>query len=140
MNNIFSRFVFASGLLLGSTTLLAESAIIVHPSNNSVLTVEEISDLFLGKSRNFSNGNRAIPVTTAEESETKQAFNEKVLKKSSSQLNKYWSKLIFTGQGQPPKALANDQAIKQQIAVDANVIGIVDAKSVDESVKVVYRF
>ena len=140
MKKMIYKLFVASCLLLGATSLLADSVVVVHPSNNSTFNADVIADIFLGKNKRFSNGNKAVPVSTNEKTETKKAFNKKVLKKSTGQLNSYWSKRIFTGKGRPPKALTSDLEVKQQVANNENVIGIVDAKSVDNSVKVVYRF
>jgi len=140
MRKTIYKLIVAASILLGASSVFAESVVVVHPSNNSVFTADIISRIFLGKEKNFSNGEKITAVTSPEKGDTKQAFNEKVLNKSTSQLNSYWSKLIFTGKGRPPKALSSDDDVKQQVANDASVIGIMDAKAVDASVKVVYRF
>jgi len=63
-----------------------------------------------------------------------------VLKKSASQLKAYWSKLLFTGKGTPPKEIGSDAEMVSLVASNPNMIGFVDAAAVNDSVKVVTRF
>lgn len=123
--------------LLFCQVAYAELAIIVHPSNNSNMSQDEISKVFLGKSKSFSNGETALPVN--QKGNPLDTFNTQVLKKSSSQIKAYWSKLIFTGKGTPPKDLDNDAEVKKMVANNPNVIGYIDASKVDGSVKVVLK-
>ncbi|WP_210247160.1 phosphate ABC transporter substrate-binding protein [Aliikangiella marina] len=140
MNKIFYKLIFAVSLMLAATNVFAESVVIVNPMNDSKLDKETIAKMFLGKTKYFSNGDKVVAISPKEKGATKQAFNEVVLDKSSSQLNAYWSKIIFTGKGRPPKEYDSDDEVKQQVASNGNVIGIIDAKSVDNTVKVVLRF
>ena len=48
-----------------------------------------------------------------------------------------WSRLAFTGQGQPPKELADAEAVKKAVAADPKAVGYIDKADVDASVKVV---
>ena len=47
---------------LSSATAFAEVAVIVHPSNASALSAEEVQRLFLGKLKSFPAGSDASPV------------------------------------------------------------------------------
>jgi hypothetical protein len=60
--------------------------------------------------------------------------------KSSSQLNAYWSKLVFTGKGTPPEKLTTDQAVIDFVAANGNAIGYVDSAKVTDKVKVIATF
>ena len=135
-----SRALLAATLLF-SAAAYAEVAVIVSASNaNASLDENTISRIFLGKISKFPDGSQAIPVDQNEGSASRDAFNEKVLGKSSSQLKAYWSRLIFTGKGTPPKESVSDADIKNLVAQNPNLVGYVDASAVDASVKVVYKF
>lgn len=125
--------------LFVSTTVHAEVAVIVHPSNAATLDIEAVSKLFLGREKSFTGGATAVPLSLSEGSPAAAEFNDKVVKKSFSQLKAYWSKLLFTGKGTPPKEVSNDAEMLQLVANNPNMIGYVDAKSVDSSVKVVLK-
>jgi ABC-type phosphate transport system substrate-binding protein len=135
-----SRLAIAASLLIGAA-VHAEVAVIVSASNgNGALDQDTISRIFLGKTSNFPDGSQAIPVDQTEGSASREAFNDKVLGKSSSQLKAYWSRLIFTGKGTPPKESGSDADITALVAKNPNLVGYVDASAVDGSVKVVYKF
>ncbi len=124
-----------------SSVALAETAVIVSANNgNNALDRETIERIFTGKSNSFPDGTQAIPVDQNEGNAAREAFNASVLGKSSSQLKAYWSRLIFTGKGTPPKESGNDADVKDLVAKNPNVVGYVDASVVDSSVKVVYKF
>lgn len=118
----------------------AEVAVIVHPSAGfNSLTEDDISRIFLGKSKSFPGGGQAVPVNQNEGSVARDKFNEAVCKKNASQYKAYWSQLVFTGKGTPPKEAGDDAAVKAQVAANPSAIGYVDASAVDASVKVVFK-
>lgn len=127
-------------MALAANPAFAEVAVIVHPSNAASLDQAEITRLFTGRGATFNNGTKATPLNLAESAATRGDFDTKVLGKSSSQMKAYWSKLVFTGKGTPPKELASDADVKAAVAADATAIGYIDAASVDATVKVVGKF
>lgn len=127
-------------LAVFSFPCLAEVAVIVHPSNSADLDRSKISKIFLGKQKKFSGGATVIPISQNADQDVKNQFDKKVLSKSASQLKAYWSKLLFTGKGQPPKEMMNDKEVISLVSSNPNIIGYIDAKSVDNSVKVVATF
>lgn len=133
----------ASLLLLASLSAFstAEIAVIVSTNNpNGDMDKTTVSKIFLGKAKSFPDGTQAVPVDQNEGSAVRDTFNSTLLGKSASQLKSYWSRLIFTGKGTPPKQSGDDAAIKALVANNPNIIGYVDAGVVDSSVKVVHKF
>mgnify|MGYP001072463695 CR=1 FL=1 len=120
--------------------VMAEIAVIVHPSNNANIEKVTVSRIFLGKLKSFPGGAQAVPITQKEGSAINDEFNKKVLKKSSSQLKAYWSKLVFTGKGTPPRSLNSDAEVLSLIGDNPNLIGYIDVAAVTSKVKVVARF
>jgi ABC-type phosphate transport system substrate-binding protein len=118
----------------------AEIAVIVHPSNANAVDEATISKIYLGREKSFADGSSVIPMSLSESAAASSAFNEKVLKKSSSQLKAYWSKLVFTGKGTPPKEVPTDDEMVKLVAGNPSLMGYVDAAKVDASVKVVFKF
>lgn len=132
--------VLASGLLatIASFSAAAEPvSIIVHPSNTAAISEKEITRIFLGKSKSFPGGGSAIPVDHAEDSSVRADFSNSVLKKSVSQLKAYWSKIVFTGKGTPPKEIGGDSDVIEVVASNPNLIGYVRNAPADGSVRVV---
>jgi len=135
------KFVFvASVIFCGTQVAFAEVAVIVHPSAGfASLTEEDVGRLFLGKAKAFPNGESAIPINQNEGVGVRDKFNDGVVKKNSSQLKAYWSQLVFTGKGTPPKDAGDDAEVKKLIAANPNMIGYIDGGAVDATVKVVYK-
>ena len=48
-----------------------------------------------------------------------------------------WSRIVFTGKGQPPTEVPDSSAVKKAVAAQPNVVGYIDKSAVDASVKVV---
>ncbi|EIK43698.1 hypothetical protein O59_003578 [Cellvibrio sp. BR] len=119
---------------------VAEVAVIVHPSSAiASMSEDEIARLFLGKTKSFPGGAQAVPINQNEGSAVREKFNETVCKKNASQYKAYWSQLVFTGKGTPPKDGGDDAGVKALVAANTNMIGYVDASVVDASVKVVFK-
>lgn len=135
----FCRSVFVASLLF-TQQVMAEVAVIVHPGASFAdLTEDDISRLFLGKAKNFPNGEPAVPVNQDEGSPVRDKFNDGVVKKNAAQLKAYWSQLVFTGKGTPPKDAGKDADVKKLVSSNPNMIGYVDSSAVDGSVKVVFK-
>jgi len=123
-----------------SASTNAEVAIVVHPSNADSIDNKMLARIFLGKIKKFPSGAEVIPVNQASGSAPTGEFNQKVLNKSASQLKSYWSKLVFTGKGSPPKEVADDAAVISLVSANPNTIGYIDASAVNDSVKVLAKF
>ncbi|WP_075184814.1 phosphate ABC transporter substrate-binding protein [Teredinibacter haidensis] len=126
--------------LLCTATAWAETAVIVHPSNNDTLDQQTVNKLFLGKIKSFPSGGSALPINQSAGSEIRTGFEDSVLGKTSSQVKAYWSQLIFTGKANPPKEVASDAEMKQLIASNPSTIGYIDAANVDSTIKVILTF
>lgn len=136
----FSKLAIALTLLISSVAF-ADMVVIVSAKNtNYGLDKIDIEQIFLGKKSVFPDGARAVPIDQNEDSAVRAAFNDKVLGKTSGQLKAYWSRLIFTGKGTPPKESGTDADIVKLVADNPNLVGYVSASAVNGSVKVVFEF
>jgi ABC-type phosphate transport system substrate-binding protein len=134
------KIIYVILALTLSSLAHADVVIIVNQGNNNTLDKASISQLFLGKSSSFSNGSEAIPITQEAGGATTKEFNRKALKKSENQLRAYWSKLIFTGKGTPPKAVKSDDEVIELVSKNPNLIGYVSTAADVSGVKVVEKF
>jgi hypothetical protein len=78
-----------------------------------------------------------VPIDQAENSTARDEFYLRV-GKSAAQIKAYWSKIIFTGRGQPPPTAPNDIEIRKRIVGNPAAIGYIDRSLVDSTVKVVF--
>lgn len=133
------KLILATALSVCSLSAFAEVAVIVNPANANNLDADAIKKIYLGKSKSFDDGTKVNPVNQDGNSIADE-FNDKVVGKSGSQLNAYWSKLVFTGKGTPPDKLSNDQAVIDFVSSNADGIGYIDSAKITDSVKVIGKF
>ncbi|HAG96644.1 MAG: phosphate ABC transporter substrate-binding protein [Pseudomonadales bacterium] len=133
-----ARVLSTAGLMMAATFASAEVVVIVNASSpiNSA-TAEEIQQVFLGK-RNEIGGVSVTPVDHSEGNEVREVFYDKVVDKTPSQLNAYWSRLIFTGKGKPPKQYFDDAEVLETVLEEEDSVGYIDSSSIAEGVKVIF--
>ncbi|HKT73117.1 MAG TPA: hypothetical protein VJQ47_09520 [Steroidobacteraceae bacterium] len=126
-------------LVLGTSAASADVvAVVSAKSPITVLSKSQVTDIFLGKANRFPDGTPAVPIDQPEGSAARDEFYIKATGKSASQLKAYWSKIIFTGRGQPPPTVANDVEMKKRLGENPAAIGYIDRSLVDRSVRVVF--
>ncbi|PCI49650.1 MAG: phosphate ABC transporter substrate-binding protein [Moraxellaceae bacterium] len=131
-------FALVTALSIYSASVWAGVAIIVHPSNPlGNITAQEASKIFLAKTKTFANGKKIVIYDQEEGTEIRDQFYSSVTNKSASQVKAYWSRLIFTGKGQPPKVVFDDDEVVEAVGAEENAVGYVDSEAVTGDVKVV---
>ena len=130
----------AVGLALSLAAVPAIADVVAVVSAKSAVTVlsrSQLADIFLGKASRFPNGVPAVPIDQADGSVARDEFYAKLDGKSASQLKAYWSKIIFTGRGQPPPVVANSNEMKRRLIGNPAAIGYIETNQVDDTVRVV---
>jgi len=127
-------------LIFTSFSTSAEISVIVHKDNASTFDKKSIRKLYMGKAKKFDNGRNALVINASKGSTQRNDFNKSVIGRSSSQINAYWSKLVFTGKGIPPKELSSDAEVLSTVTENKDTIGYVDSSAVTAAVKVVATF
>jgi ABC-type phosphate transport system substrate-binding protein len=129
--------LFSLGMIAGSTSAWAEAVVVVSAkSGASALTVDQASDIFLGKSNSLPGGGQAVPIDQSDGTGARDEFYQKATGKNSAQVKAYWSKQIFSGKGQPPKEAGDNASVKTLLSSNPNMIGYIDKSAVDATVKV----
>lgn len=128
------RILFALIATFCAQLAHAELVVIANPKVKvSSISQAEVTKLFLGQNGTFSDGSKAVPLDVA--GNYRDSFYEHVLKRSATQIEKYWARMIFTGKAQPPRQVS-EKDVKAIVADTAGAISYVDSSNVDESVKV----
>jgi ABC-type phosphate transport system substrate-binding protein len=122
-------YLTLASLFLTSQAAYADIAVVGHPGA-AALTKEQISDIYLGKSQ------AAQPLDLPEASPVRASFYDKATGKDPAQIKATWARLAFTGKGQPPKEVADANAVKKEVAGNPKLIGYIDKSAADASVKV----
>jgi len=134
MKRLKAPFMAAS-LLLAIPSQADVAVVVSAKSAVSSLDKSQVSDIFLGKAATYPDGSQAVPIEQAEGAAVREEFHNWVTDKSGSQLKSYWSKMVFSGKGNPPKEVANSAEVLKQIAANPNAIGYVEKGAVNATVK-----
>ena len=114
----------------------AELVVIVSAKNPlASLRVDQVADIFLGQVGRFPDGGDAVALDLGIGSAQRDEFYAKVTAKSPAQVKAYWSKMIFTGRGQPPREASSSAAIRKLVADNPALISYIDRSALDLSVK-----
>lgn len=136
--NVCHRTLVGLLLLAGVQVAHAEIAVITHPGVKEIgISREAVANMYLDKKKTYTDGSRVNPVDQPSGMPARDKFYRAVLRMSDSEVNRYWSKIKFTGKGKPPRVIAGDEAVKNWVAANPGAIGYIDGKFLDKSVKVV---
>jgi ABC-type phosphate transport system substrate-binding protein len=94
-----------------------------------------VAAIFLGQAAQLPDGALVTPIDQPVGSMTRDEFYERVASKSPALLKAYWSKLLFTGRGQPPREVGGNAAVKKMVADTPGMIGYIDRSALDASVR-----
>jgi ABC-type phosphate transport system substrate-binding protein len=111
-------------------------AVVSAKSAVTTLSKSQITDIFLGKTTRFPDGSPAVPIDQSEGTLARDEFYSAFTGESAAQLKAHWSKIIFTGRGQPPKTVPNSVAMRKLVAENPAAIGYIDASLMDETLMV----
>jgi ABC-type phosphate transport system substrate-binding protein len=126
----------ALGLVLSAAVRADVVAVVSSKNPLTALSKSQVADIFLGKISRFPNGTLAAPIDQEEGSAARAEFYATFAGKSPVQIKSHWTKIIFTGRGQPPVAVSSDAEVKHLIAANPLAISYIERSSVDSSVKV----
>lgn len=116
----------------------AELVVIVSARNPvSVLRADQVADIFLAQTGRFLGGDEAMALDLPVGSPLRDEFYSKVATKSPALMKAYWTKMVFTGRGQPPRELPTSAAVRKMVAENPSMIGYIDRAALDASVKTV---
>lgn len=135
------RYFVPTILVLALTarpTMADVVAVVSSKSAVTTLSKIQITDIFLGKTRRFPDGTPTMAIDQVDGSAARDEFYMRLAGKTAAQLTAYWSKIIFTGRGQPPPTVSDDIEMKKRISANPAAIGYIDRSLVDDSVRVVF--
>lgn len=119
---LYFRYLFISMLLAQAIFANSSLAIIVSKDSDiQKISKKDISKIFLSKTKNLPNGQKAITVEL-NDNKYKKIFYKQVSGKSLKRLKKYWATMIFTGKGQPPKKMSNSAELIEFVKNNVNAI------------------
>ncbi len=114
---------------LFSLQVRAELAVIGNLNSPvTSLSKQEVQDIFMGRTRSLPNGNFALPLDFQE---LRADFYTKLTARPIEQINAYWARIMFSGQGSPPMTLPDEQAVLKTVSENKGALAYVDSKRVN---------
>jgi ABC-type phosphate transport system substrate-binding protein len=116
----------------------AELVVIVSAKSQvKALSLDQVTDLFLGNTASFPNGAHAIVLDQSEGSPQRDTFYQRTSGKAPAQMKAYWARMLFTGRAQPPVEAGDSAAIKRMVGDNPELVGYIDRGALDPSVRAV---
>lgn len=129
-------------LILLSLSVFATADIVVvvpKSSETQKLNSSEVANIFLSRTNRFPNGDRSYPIELKGHG-IRSHFYESISGKTPNQLSAYWTTLVFTGKGRPPKSYQDVNKLIDHMRNDPRAIAYLNKEQVTETMKIVYTF
>jgi len=115
----------------------AQFLVVIHSSvGESSLTKKEVSDLFLGRTLAWRDGEPVAPVDLASDSPVRSSFSEAIHGRKVSAVKSYWQRQIFSGRAVPPPERESDEQVVQYVRGTPGAIGYVSADASTDGIRV----
>lgn len=122
-------------LVAPSLCIAQEIAVIVSAGNPlTALSADQVQQIFLGRPVSLPAGQRLVPVDQPD-GKVRDAFYNKLLGRSPGQMKAYWSRIVFTGRGEPPAEMESNRLLAT-IAADASMVSYVLRSEANSRVRV----
>lgn len=139
MGTRIRSLVAAAALALAQTAsgnAAAELVVVVSARNPMpVLSGDQIAAIFLGQAGRFPDGSEAVALDQRLGSQERNQFYAQVTGKTPALLKAHWSKMVFTGRGQPPREAADSATVRRMVADNPSMIGYIERSALDASVR-----
>jgi len=134
-----SKRLLAAALLISLSTglALAGDLVVVVSARSPVdaLRPDQVAAIFLGQAPRFPNGMLATALDQPIGSAERDQFYLRVAGKTPALLKAWWSKMVFTGRGQPPRELSGSAEVRKAVADDPSLVGYIEREALDPSVR-----
>lgn len=132
------RLLAACVIGLSAANACAELVVVVSSrSPVTAINADQVAAIFLGHASRFPGGAPAVAVDQPLGAAQRDSFYRELTGKSPALLKAHWSKMVFTGRGQPPREADGDAAVRRLVAGDPSMIGYIDRDALDASVRAV---
>jgi len=134
IRSLFTALVLFAGAMFDATA--AELVVIVSARSTApALRNDQVAAIFLGQSAQLPDGAYVTAIDQQVGSPVRDDFYVRVAAKSPALLKAYWSKLLFTGRGQPPREANGNATVKKLVAETPGLIGYIERSALDPTVR-----
>lgn len=117
----------------------ARELVVIVSARSPVMALQarQVADIFLAEAARYPAGGEAVALDQKLGSAARNEFYSKVAGRTPEQMKAHWTKMMFTGRGQPPREAAGSAAVRRMVAADPALIGYIDRAALNASVRVV---
>jgi ABC-type phosphate transport system substrate-binding protein len=131
-----AAFLALAAAFAAGPAAAADLVVIVSArSTVTMLRADQVAAIFLGQAARFPDGVEAVPLDQPLGSKLRDEFYERVASKTPALLKAHWSKMVFTGRGQPPGEAPDNAAVRRRVADNPELIGYIERGALDASVR-----
>jgi len=125
-------------LLAGGAAQAADFVVIVSARNPLVsMRADQVAAIFMAQNGRFPGGDEAQALDLPLGSPLRDTFYNTVAARTPALMKAYWTKMVFTGRGHPPRELSSSAAVRRMVAENPTMIAYIDRAALDASVKVI---
>jgi ABC-type phosphate transport system substrate-binding protein len=128
---LLCMLVFSSGIAWADMLIIANQTV---PETS--VTTKDLQEIFLGKQVQWKDTTVIHPVTVKDQ-KLHSAFLKQYVNKSIAKWNAHWKRMVFTGNGTPPKQFATQQELLEYVAKTAGAIGYIDSETPVENITII---
>ena len=139
-----NRLISVAGLVLSlilpcaAAWSAADLVVIVNPASGvEKMSRDEVTAIFMGRAKKLPSGITALPIDQNASGPDKARFYGELINKELSEVNSYWARLIFSGQGSPPRQADNAAEVLEIVSGNKGAIGYVPRNAADRRVKII---
>lgn len=117
----------------------ADLVVIANPQSGiEKLSKDEVINLYMGRNRKLSSGMNAMPLDLTAANTEKAKFYALLVNKNLPEINSYWARLMFSGQGSPPMQVESVDEVLDIVSSNKAAIGYIERKKLDKRVRMIY--
>lgn len=133
-------FLFGLGLFLAQEARASNDFVVVANVDSGLekMSKDEVINVYMGRHRKLPSGISAVPLDLTNPLSEKANFYSVMVNKELSEISSYWARLLFSGQGSPPKQLKDADEALEYVIRYKGALAYIDRKKVDKRVKIVF--
>jgi hypothetical protein len=137
---VLRRFVILLFALMPFAASAENIVVVVNPGSGvESLSRNEVINIFLGGFRRFSSGIMAIPIDLPHSDPVREEYYRRLVGKTPSEINTYWSRLIFSGKTRPPGNAGSFEIARALVLESAGAITYLERGQVSKPLKIVFE-
>lgn len=102
------------------------------------MSKDEVINVYMGRNRKLASGINAQPIDLESPLAEKANFYSVMVNKELPEISSYWARLMFSGQGSPPKQVMTTEQALEIVSNVKGAIAYIDRKKIDKRVKIIF--